>query len=66
MPASHKIDKGRRFVLSTASGDITYAVALAHQRELSADRDNFPVSAFILVPGRVCGCSGRPSPCLRS
>src|SRR5215472_6165368 len=39
MPASYRIDKGRRFVFSNASGEITYAEMLAHQRDLTADRD---------------------------
>ena len=42
MPNSYKIDKKRRFVLSTVSGEITYAEMLAHQRDLSADRDFDP------------------------
>lgn len=39
MPIVYQIDKKRRFVLSTASGEITYAELRAHQRDLSADRD---------------------------
>ena len=31
MPALYKIDKRRRFVLSTISGEITYAELLAQQ-----------------------------------
>ena len=42
MPASYKIDKERRFVLSTISGEITYAEMVAHQRSLSADPDFDP------------------------
>ena len=47
MPAFYKIDKKRRFVLSTISGEITYAEALAHQRDLSADRDFDPTFAHV-------------------
>lgn len=47
MPAFYKIDKQRRFVLSTLSGEITYAEALAHQRNLSADPDFDPAFSHI-------------------
>lgn len=47
MPAFYKIDKQRRFVLSTVSGELTYAEALAHQRSLSADRDFDPAFSHI-------------------
>lgn len=47
MPISYKIDKKRRFVLSTISGEITYAEALAHQRDLAADRDFDPTFAHV-------------------
>ena len=47
MPSFYKIDKQRRFVLSTFSGELTYAEALAHRRNLSADRDFDPTFAHI-------------------
>ncbi|HKW62382.1 MAG TPA: hypothetical protein VJN89_07555 [Candidatus Acidoferrum sp.] len=47
MPAFYKIDKGRRFVLSTLSGELTYAEALAHQRDLSADPDFDPTFSHV-------------------
>lgn len=47
MPTFYKIDKERRFVLSTASGEVTYAEMVAHQRDLSADRDFDPTFAHI-------------------
>ena len=48
VPAFYKIDKGRRFVLSTVSGEITYAELVAHQRSLSADRDFDPTFSQIV------------------
>lgn len=47
MPTFYKIDKKRRFVLSTVSGEVTYAEVLAHQRSLSADRDFDPTFSHI-------------------
>ena len=47
MPAFYKIDKERRFALSTLSGEITFAEALAHQRDLSADPDFDPTFSHI-------------------
>lgn len=47
MPHFYKIDKERRFVLSTISGEFTYADAIAHQRDLSADRDFDPTFAHL-------------------
>ena len=37
MPATYKIDKARRLVISTASGFLTVADILAHQRKLLVD-----------------------------
>ena len=37
MPASYQIDKTRRLVISTASGFLTAADILAHQRKLLVD-----------------------------
>lgn len=48
MPTFYKIDKGRRFVLSTLSGEVTYAEMVAHQRSLSADRDFDPTFSQIV------------------
>jgi len=42
MPTFYKIDKERRFVLSTASGVFTLADALEHQQKLSGDPDFDP------------------------
>jgi hypothetical protein len=37
VPATYKIDKARRLVISTASGFLTAADILAHQRKLQVD-----------------------------
>ena len=42
MPASYQIDKARRLVISTASGFLTAADILAHQRKLLGDPDFDP------------------------
>lgn len=42
MPASYKIDKARRLVVSTASGFLTAADLSAHQRRLLGDPDFDP------------------------
>lgn len=42
MPTFYKIDKERRFVLSTASGVFTLADAVAHQQKLFKDPDFDP------------------------
>src|ERR1700688_540611 len=42
MPFSYKIDKERRLMMSTASGVITMAEALAHQEELLKDPEFDP------------------------
>ena len=60
MPASYRIDKGRRFVLSSASGEITYAEMLAHQRDLTADRDLD--SAFAHIADFTYATLGKISP----
>lgn len=48
VPTFHKIDKKRRFVLSMVFGEFTYAEALAHQRDLSADPDFDPTFVHIV------------------
>lgn len=48
MPTFYKIDKKRRFVLSMVFGEFTYAEALAHQRDLSADPDFDPTFVHIV------------------
>lgn len=47
VPTFYRIDKKRRFVHSTVSGEFTYDEAIAHQRDLSADRDFDPTFAQI-------------------
>ena len=47
MSVAYKIDKRRQFVLSPVSGEVTSAEMLAHQRDLSADRDVDPTCAHI-------------------
>lgn len=47
VPTFKKIDKERRFVVSMVSGEFTYAEALAHQGDLSADPDFDPTFAQI-------------------
>jgi hypothetical protein len=42
VPASYEIDKHRRLVITTASGVLTLADALAHQEKLSEDKDFDP------------------------
>jgi ATP phosphoribosyltransferase regulatory subunit HisZ len=42
MPAFYKIDMERRLVMSTATGVLTLADALAHQEELSKDPEFDP------------------------
>jgi len=42
VPASYQIDKARRLVISTASGFLTAADILAHQRKLLGDPDFDP------------------------
>ncbi len=42
MPASYEIDKHQRLVITTATGVLTLAEALAHQEKLSGDKDFDP------------------------
>ena len=48
MPAFYKIDKEHRVVLSTASGVLDLAAALAHQDQLLADPDFDPSYSQLL------------------
>jgi len=48
MPASYQIDKARRLVISTASGFLTAANILAHQRQLLGDPDFDPTCSQIV------------------
>ncbi len=48
MPAFYKIDKENRLVMSTASGVITSAEALAHHQNLSADPEFDPSYSQLL------------------
>ncbi|MGA7794608.1 MAG: hypothetical protein WCA19_16350 [Candidatus Acidiferrales bacterium] len=48
MPASYHIDKARRLVVSTASGLVTAADLLAHQRRLLGDPDFDPECSQIV------------------
>ena len=47
MPVSYRIDKARRLVVSTASGFLTAADILAHQRQLLGDPDFDPTCSQI-------------------
>lgn len=47
MPASYKIDKERRLVITTVKGEHTYEEVLDHQRQLLTDPDFDPSFAQI-------------------
>jgi hypothetical protein len=55
MPASYQIDKARRLVISTASGFLTAANILAHQRQLLGDADFDPSCSQIVDCTAVTG-----------
>jgi hypothetical protein len=55
MPASYQIDKARRLVISTASGFLTAADILAHQRRLLGDPDFDPTCSQIVDCTAVTG-----------
>jgi hypothetical protein len=48
VPASYHIDKARRLVVSTATGLVTAADLLAHQRRLLGDSDFDPTCSQIV------------------
>ena len=60
MPASYQIDKARRLVVSTASGFLTAADILAHQRKLLADADFDPTCSQIVDCCAVTGIDLSP------
>jgi hypothetical protein len=55
MPVSYHIDKARRLVISTASGFLTAADILAHQRRLLGDADFDPTCSQIVDCSAVTG-----------
>jgi hypothetical protein len=55
MPASYHIDKARGLVVSTASGFLTAADILAHQRRLLGDPDFDPACSQIVDCTAVTG-----------
>jgi len=55
VPASYQIDKARRLVISTASGFVTAADILAHQRQLLGDPDFDPTCSQIFYFTAVTG-----------
>jgi hypothetical protein len=55
MPASYKIDKARRLVISTASGFLTAADLSSHQRRLLGDSDFDPSCSQIFDCTAVTG-----------
>ena len=48
MPNFYSIDKKNRIVMSTITGEFTFTEALAHQRDLSKDKDFDPTFAHIV------------------
>jgi hypothetical protein len=55
VPASYQIDKARQLVISTASGFLTAADILAHQRRLLGDPDFDPTCSQIVDCTAVTG-----------
>ncbi len=53
MPATYEIDKQRRLVITTGSGRITLANALAHQEKLRKDPDFDPRFSQIMDLTRI-------------
>lgn len=60
MPASYQIDKARRLVISTASGFLTAADILAHQRKLLVDSSFDPTCSQIVDCSAVTGIDLSP------
>ena len=60
MPASYQIDKTRRLVISTASGFLTAADILAHQRKLLVDPSFDPDCSQIVDCTAVTGIDLSP------
>lgn len=60
MPATYKIDKARRLVTSTASGFLTAADILAHQRKLLVDPSFDPDCSQIVDCSAVTGIDLSP------
>lgn len=60
MPASYEIDKARRLVVSTASGFLTAADILAHQRKLLVDPNFDPECSQIVDCSGVTGIDLSP------
>lgn len=60
MPASYQIDKARRLVVSTASGFLTAADILAHQRKLLVDPNFDPTCSQIVDCSGVTGIDLSP------
>jgi hypothetical protein len=60
VPASYQIDKARRLVISTASGFLTAADILVHQRKLLADPCFDPACSQIVDCSAVTGIDLSP------
>lgn len=60
MPASYQIDKARRLVISTASGFLSVADILAHQRKLLVDPSFDPECSQLLDCCAVTGIDLSP------
>ena len=60
MPASYQIDQARRLVISTASGFLTAADILAHQRKLLVDPNFDPTCSQIVDCSAVSGIDLSP------
>jgi len=60
VPASYQIDKARRLVISTASGFLTAADILAHQRKLLVDQNFDPTCSQIVDCTGVTGIDLSP------
>lgn len=60
MPASYEIDKARRLVVSTASGFLTAADILAHQRKLLVDPNFDPTCSQIVDCSAITGIDLSP------
>ena len=60
MPATYQIDKARRLVVSTASGFLTAADILAHQRKLLVDPNFDPTCSQIVDCSAVTGIDLSP------
>ena len=60
MPATYQIDKARGLVITTATGFLTAADILAHQRKLLADPNFDPTCAQIVDCSAVTGIDLSP------